>query len=359
MFLFLSAMTALLECGPIFLGISLGYGPGQILSFCLAYQFGNLFPVPFHLCKKMLISAAYFFPVLLCLAGFSSKYSLFQWLFYLMAIMLLSCVTQSIRSVAKSQTGTVPKRIARVVGFFLSPTMAYAPTLLMLVCWLTVIFSFKDIQRDVADTNCFTIPCKTMRKNYCYHIMLWHQLHYFIYAYAMILFIYQTTNRSFLTMILFACTWLTYLLTEPLINYLNLSHPQFVDKFCTKSRNIVTILIGHTFLLLILLLLPYAKSAFLIVLWILTGFGGGTVFAITALCKQSVSYRKEHLEITENIGHFAGTALAVIWALFFPKSIQYLSCISALCVIMVLLLTLKNMNTVKKEVSYENSNCRK
>lgn len=344
MYLLLSTMTALLECGPIFLGICLGYGPGRILSFCLAYQFGNLFPVPFCLRRKTLFSTIYFSLAVLCLAEFSHKFPLLQWILYLLGIMLLSCTTQSIRAAMKNRTSTVKKRTARVIGFLLAPLMGYAPFFLLNVCCFIVLLAISHISEKNIPANHFVLSCKTIRKDRRYKIMLWHQLHYFIYAYAMIILVYQTTNRPFFTMLLFACTWLTYLSTEPLLSCLQHFHHASLDKLPSTHRITFTILGGHTFLLLILLLLPNTKSFFQIILWLLTGFGGGTVFAITSLCKRSAAYQKEQLEFTENIGHFTGTALALIWALLFPQSMSDLSYLSAFCVIMVIILTFKNRN---------------
>ena len=350
MFLLLSAITAVLECGSIFLGIHLGYGPGGILSFCLAYQLGNLFPIPFRLDKKILTLLVWIAPTLLCLASLCNSLPLFQWAFYFLMIALLSCIVQSIRTIMKGKTGTVPKRLSRVVGFMLAPLMAYAPLPLCAACCLIVWIALKcTSDKNIPVRSLPPFTKRTLKSSYC-HIMLWHQLHYFIYAYGMILFAYQITESSFQTMIYFACTWLTYLVTEPLLKRLN--------KACSASPYKPTTIIwgGHTFLLLILLLLPNVPPFCFILLWILTGFGGGTVFAITALCKKSPAYEDEHLELAENIGHFVGTGLAVLWVSIFPQNISCLCYLSALCVVMVIILTIKSKRNRKETNVYENSN---
>ena len=357
MCLILSAMTALLECGSIFLGKCSGYSPGRILSLCLAYQVGNLFPIPFCLRRKTLINITYLAFAIFCIAQLVGMRSLFQQILYLAGIALLSCALQSVRAEMKTQTSTVRKRTARVIGFTLAPLMMYMPFLILSACCLTVLFSVKRItQAPVLDCNLRTF-FKATAKNSCYRIMLWHQLHYFTYAYAMILIVYQITDNSFLTMLLFACTWLTYLLTEPIIKYACQYCPKLTYAVTSISDNTAIILIGHTFLLLILLILPNVPFAAFILLWIFAGFGGGTVFAISALCSQSSSYRKSDLTFTENMGHFIGTAMAVVWVSLFPQNIRHISYLSALCVVVVLLLSTRIYH-FGKEPKNENSNGR-
>lgn len=384
MFLILSTMTALLECGSIFLGMGLGYCPGLTLSFCLAYQAGNLFPIPFCLRRGALRNMALVSLLSLCLAPFMGDLFVLQWLLYFTGILLLSCTIQSIRAGMRTQVSTVKKRLSRVAGFLLAPLPAYAPFPLLPLCCLVVLFSF----RRIPDSGTSAPPriCRQKTESAAggrrtvYTIMLWHQLHYFIYAYGMLLYAHSLTGNPFLTMLLFACTWLTYLSTEPLVKYLGRTlrkpcaspsdTPEPVDlwqssgnagaspsdtpepvELWQSSENAgvspsvtsgptAATLAGHTFLLLILLLLPNVPDWLFILLWILTGFGGGTVYAVTALCTHSPAYSKDRLVLTENLGHFAGTGLAVAWACLFPQRLPQLSYPAAFCVLAVIVLTL-------------------
>lgn len=339
MFLILSAMTALLECGSVFLGKCLDYSPGRILSLCLAYQIGNLFPIPFCLRRKALLSITYLALIIICIIRLFDTYSLLQWTLYFVEITLLSCAMQSIRAKLKAQTSTVRKRTARIIGFTLAPLMMYVPLLILTICCFTILFSLKYAMQLSASKSNVGSLFKAMIKNDCYRIMLWHQLHYFIYTYAMILIVYQITRKPFLTMLLFACTWLTYLFTEPAVKSVCRCRFKLVYDAKNILANAVIILTGHAFLILILLLLPHMSIKIFIVLWILAGFGGGTVFAISALCGQSPTYTT----FTENMGHFIGTAVATVWASFFPQNIRYIPYLSALSVFIVLLLSIKNI----------------
>ena len=359
MFLILSTMTALLECGPIFLGIGLGYSPGQTLSFCLAYQAGNLFPVPFYIRVGTLRKSALLSTLLLCFAPFMNASSFLQWGLYFTGILLLSCTTQSIRAEMKTQVSTTRKRLARIAGFLLAPLLAYAPFHLLLLCCLVVLFSLEQCGSYAKTVSTPTPPGKVTLITYAgmaqkshslYAVMLWHQLHYFIYAYGVLLYAYQITGNAFLTMLFFACTWLTYLSTEPLAKLLRQTFPKSVAAVSDTSGYITAIRAGHTFLLVILLLLPNLSNELFFFLWILTGFGGGTVFAITALCRYSTTYTREQLVLTENLGHFIGTGFAVIWASVFPQYLPRLSYPAAFCVLTVIVLTFteKNITTNQK-----------
>lgn len=352
MFLILSAMTALLECGPLFLGIGLGYGPGRTLSFCLAYQAGNLFPIPFSLRPGTLRKVTLLSLPLLCLAPFMKALPLLQWGLYFTGILLLSCAVQSIRAKMKTHSGTIRKRLARVAGFLLAPLAAFAAFPLLPLCCLLVWFSLGRLSHDDdADLSPLPKGIGTAPKLYplC-AVMFWHQLHYFIYAYGMLLHAYQITGSAFLTMLFFACTWLTYLSAEPIVKWLRRARSRQFAAKPGPSDYIAAILAGHTFLLLILLWLPQVPDGLFFCLWILTGFGGGTVFAITALCGQSAAYNKEQLVYTENLGHFLGTGFAVLWAFLLPHSLSLLSYPAALCVFLVILLSfLKKRNKIDQK----------
>ncbi|MCM1561676.1 MAG: hypothetical protein NC123_19405 [Butyrivibrio sp.] len=334
MFLILSTMTALLECGSIFLGIGLGYSPGRAFSLCLAYQAGNLFPIPFRLRIDALRKVTLLSALLLCVAPFLNIFSSLQWGLYFTGILLLSCAAQSVRAEMKTRIGTVRKRFARIAGFLLAPLPAYIPFPLLLLCCLIVFFSLGRLTDCAKATD---IPAPKLH-SVC-TIMLWHQLHYFIYAYGVLLYAYRITGNPFLTMLFFACTWLTYLSAEPLAKLLQHTFPKSFGTFSGASFYTKMILAGHAVLLLILLLLPNVPYGLFLFLWILTGFGGGTVFAITGLYRHSSSYMKEQLVLTENLGHFMGTGFAVVWTLVFPKCLLQLSYPAAICVLMVLVTT--------------------
>lgn len=340
MFLLLSTMTALLECGPVFLGIHLGYDPAYILFLCLSYQMGNLFPVPFYPGKAPIAVMAVSSPILLYCTLLFQNTSWLQCFFYSAAVMTLSCTLQCIRSTQKGNVRTLHKRLARVLGFLCSPLMAYMPLFLLYACCIITIFSLKYLPAKPENArSCYDMYC-SIKKESCYHIMLWHQLHYFIYSYPFLWVIYQKVQDPFLTALFFSATWLTYLTAEPLI--LRLFCPAQKTAGSGNPNYTAIVIGGHAFLLLILTCLPTARLPWCVFLWLLTGFGGGTVFAITGLCKQSGSYQKNVLELTENTGHFAGTLMALLWVIFMPQKIFCLPYFSAFCVLIVLCLTIQS-----------------
>lgn len=335
MYLALSTITALLECGSIFLGIHLGYSSGQILLLCFAYQFGNLFSSGFNFDRRHMTAICGLSCLLLIPAFLIHGHLWVRHGLLFLGIALLSIALQHARCWVKGRVSTVSKRLARMAGFLLSPVMGCLPIPVLSLCCIAVFWSLQHGKPGESSELNHAACFHEMRTNSVYHIMLWHQLHYFTYAYGVILVFFYATGHALLTMLFFSCTWLTYLMTEPLLHALFPTHD--------NHSNRRYLLIGHVFLLVILLLLPIVRSmAHFVVLWILTGFGGGTVFAITALCKESSGFRKEVLDYTENIGHFSGSGLAAALALLFPDSLKMLPYLSAVCVITVLTLTICN-----------------
>ena len=347
MYLLLSTMTALLECGPIFLGLNRGYTSGQILLLCFAYQFGNLFSVGFTYTLKTMTAICGLSWIFLLCSCLLQSLSWLQHTLLFGGLVLLSVSLQSARNSIKGNISTLSKRLARVAGFLLAPTMRYFPIVLFTFCCSCVLFVLQHKKCENTLTLNHRICFYAMLKVPIYHIMLWHQLHYFIYAYTLILTFRNITGHDTFAMLCFSCSWLTYLMIQPILCTMCPKH--------VSAHTKIYIFIGHLFLLLILFFLPTATSTLhFFVLWILTGFGGGTVFAITSFCKNSSHYQKDVLNFTENVGHFLGTAIASAFAFLFPDQLNMTPWISAVCVIQVLILTgYYHM----KGIHYENTIC--
>lgn len=326
MFLLLSALTSVLECAPLLAGAALGLPPWQLLALCLAYQLGNLFPTPFRLGRRALPGIAASALLLSPLPGLCGGVPLLWWGTSLLTVFCLSCTFQSVRACQKSATGTALKRLARVLGFLLTPLAARCIPAVFAVCSVLVLAALTPAEPRTASTPDIPPLCRMLPENPGLPIMLWHQLHYFIYAHSMILTVRRMTGRPTLTMALFAFTWVTYLSVEPWIKRSR------GGRGLTVSEHVTLVLRGHAFLFILLLLLPIVRTpAAAACLWALTGLGGGTVFAISALCRAAPGYQKDALDLTENLGHIGGTLIAVLYLLLFPGGLTYLPWLSALC----------------------------
>lgn len=139
--------------------------------------------------------------------------------------------------------------------------------------------------------------------------MVFHQMHYFSYCYVLpCLFYlmlkdygYSDISACLIAAFMFAFSWVVYLM------------PQWISEKSTKKINYFQIfLAGHSILALIMLAmswLSYMKMYTpLVILWCLTGFGGGTVFCIQHL---STEYEKTDLKFSEDIGHALGTIFSI------------------------------------------------
>lgn len=119
------------------------------------------------------------------------------------------------------------------------------------------------------------------------------------------------------------------------------------------SKYIKVFFAGHIGISLLLLTMSFltGKTVFLI-LWIITGFGGGAVYTISAVAKDSGGYEKTSMTIAENIGHVCGLAVAVVSAYLFDSfSLRIVLLLGATSAFLAVLSMCK---IIRKENLYEN-----
>lgn len=135
-------------------------------------------------------------------------------------------------------------------------------------------------------------------------VMIFHQLHYFFYAHITLtamslLFSRVSTTGIVYAALLFCGTWITYMSVEPIVSRLT-------------NRILPMFYIGHIGIGVLLFVMHDVTSVPLfIVLWLVTGFGGGVVYTISAKAKDTGNYQKDSMTIAENIGHTPGLLTAV------------------------------------------------
>jgi len=122
--------------------------------------------------------------------------------------------------------------------------------------------------------------------------------------------------------LLFCGTWVTYMSVEPILSKLT-------------DRILPVFYAGHIGIGILLFAMHYVTSVWLfIVLWLLTGFGGGVVYTISAVAESKNGYQKDSMTIAENIGHVLGLLMAVGIAAIFdevsPQIMMVLGSVSAL-----------------------------
>lgn len=299
-FYLLSLITGVLECGWIAHGAVHSLPLWKILCYPLAYHAGNLFPKPFSLSRRCLSSMG---ALALLTAGLSSAGQFSENAVFVLtcvSLFLLSAVIQSVRSGLKSDGNRLMKRIFRVGGFALAPLAAAAPTVILTISSLTALFALRNHHSR------FGFSKLTDQRGFSL-VMIFHQLHYFFYAHitlsAMSLLLSRESSIGvFFAALLFCGTWVTYMSVEPLVSKLT-------------SRILPVFYAGHIGISLLLLIMSFTGNTPLFtVFWLITGFGGGVVYTISARAKSAGGYDKDSMTIAENIGHTLGLLAATVTA---------------------------------------------
>ena len=335
-FYVLSLFTGILECGWIAYGAVHAFPLWQILCFPLAYHIGNLFPVPFSLSSKYFIKilgACYVIGVFTCQTV--GRYESINTVLTCICLLLLSVVIQSIRSKLKNDGNRLLKRVFRVGGFALAPLAAVSPSIILcLVSVLVTIIVYFMIKNGKDDGN--RIVRMKGQKGFSL-VMIFHQLHYFFYAYitlaaVSLVFADGYSWKGTLFAALFFCgTWITYMSVEPIVSRLT-------------SKILPVFYIGHIGISILLLIMStVGNSTLFTVLWLITGFGGGVVYTITAKAKADGCYDKSSMTISENIGHTLGLLAAVVIAALFADSSPHImlvfGSVSAILAVITMLFT--------------------
>ena len=353
-FYLLSMTTGILECGFIVSGAVRGLELWQILFYPLCYHLGNLFPKPFFLPKK----------VLLLFCSFSLTEAAFLFVFPVLesvrfivtclCLFLLSAVIQSVRDSMKSDGNRLLKRVFRVAGFALSPLAVFIPEIIL--CFASAA-AFLGLTKYSGSRFRFELP--SFQGGYSI-VMLFHQLHYFFYAHITLAAacialskappVFGALKYAFvrdpalfgavLGALFFCGTWITYMSAEPAVSRLT-------------KKTMPVFFAGHTAVFVLLLSMSFVTDrALFIVLWLLTGFGGGTVYTITAKAKQSGRYDKYSMTVSENAGHALGLLAAVIVSAVFgtysPDIMLVCGSVSALAAMLCMTVT------AGKEKKHEN-----
>ena len=352
MFYLLSLLTGILECGWILNGICHSLPLWHILCYPLAYHLGNLFPKPFAV-KKIIISSMCIASLLITTILFFLKHTTMPDIFHFMEwsgtclrLFMLSAVIQSVRSDMKQEGNRLLKRVARVGGFLLSVLAIWIPEILFFGATVIAFFALPYYRQKPHFT------CMENQGGYS-SVMIFHQLHYFFYAHITLAavsiglgkgtsplpFLDYVFNRNpqavgcILAILLFCGTWITYMSVEPVLS---------------RLTNKVTLVfyIGHSVICLLLLLMSRSTiGTEFIILWLLTGFGGGTVYTISARAKSRGTFDKSSMTVAENIGHTLGLLAAVIVAACFwdnsPSMMLIYGSVSAFFAIISMTLTIR------------------
>ncbi len=301
-FLILSFLSGATELGGILYALRTNFNIVEIVGLGLAYQIGNLVPNPIKLNRK----ASIFSAVLSSCCFVTFKFINANYWLLFVGFVLIAMSIQSLRSLQKENVSTPVKRLFRIIGFLGSPLMSinvFVCVGVILICVSTV-------------TKWNYIKCELNRPKvgFINAIMITHQIHYFAYAYFILILIANIISKSFnknsisqiLIGVLFTLGWLTY---------------TSISVVLKKEKYFRYFITGHLFLTIVLFSLAYnSDNYWSIILWILTGFGGGTVFCIEKINNLTNESTKRDIVFSENIGHIIGVIFGLVVYLFSTKT---------------------------------------
>ena len=332
-FLILSGFSGVIELGAVLLGTNLGLPIPTVISLPIFYQLGNILmdflPRKQKFCG-VLSAIAFVLGVLL--------YGRYHYIPFAIQLILCSYCIQMSRSTQKNVCPVWLKRIFRVGGFAISPIMLIGNGQAVLLvcmaycCILMIKLPGMSDHKQIKE-----------RKKLSF-VMIFHQLHYFVYTYIMPIYVLQLTNSYVLSGVAFAATWVVYLL------------PQTIAERLKMKQYTLLFFVCHSFLAVCMGMISYTstRGATLaaLILWLLTGLGGGSVFCIKHLAKH---YSDLDMELSENIGHVLGPVVAVLFCYSFPE--REVACLSLLSCIFVVLALLSGIALKVKGEKNEFQNC--
>lgn len=288
LFVILNIISGLLETGAIIFGMR-KYGIIFALVAALFYQIGNLAPDPFTLSKKlkfMFASAS----TILMIFGFWNPCCV------MIAIPFLALSLQSVRAKYKLDDLKAYKRVLRMIGFFLG--FGFNAIIGIIGSCIVIIAICLSGSNE---KSAIMIP----RFNRLHWILIFHELHYFTYCYAVMLIAYQYTG-AIGAAVLFFLSWIAYVSSRKLF-YRNVSN--------YKKAFVV----GHTILVILLVLIFFIPDIKIKTLcWLLTGIGGTTEFCIGELEKKTGQSATNH-NCAENYGHVGGVLISILTVIVTKK----------------------------------------
>lgn len=296
-FLLMSGASGLLEIGVVVRALTTD---GLLAAFmaALAYQLGTLVPHPIRISSRHVA-------VFGAIAGGAAAAVMLwgdapRWLDF-PAITAASLLVQVSRiQLGKAQIPTTTKRIARIAGFFASPLLVLPPSLpaLLLLVGVAAVTTASGRFDPATSRGRDHSP---LNRRLAAIGLITHQVHYFSYCTMTLATLLLTLGASF-GIGLFVCGWLTYVSLPHILGH--------------RRSNARVAFIGHVALVPTLIALGSVQPAGITycVLWMLTGFCGGTVVYLTRSAHADHGFAEPELASCENIGHCLGSALALCLA---------------------------------------------
>lgn len=334
MFLGLSLLSSTVELGPIIILAARGESLVVILLAGLAYQVGNL------------IAGMIALPtILMVISGILA--AVFSWLssdhlsFFYLSVLLASISIQEMRRFLRItqkdsvKVNTLLKRTVRIVGFVVSGFIGLTmyPWLISLIGAVAIVVFLRFGRFSAKEKNPFSLGVSPLSS-----LMVVHQSHYFSYAYLIpVLFLVVLDIPRHLVGIAFVVGWISYASVESLVR---------------SSRLVGVFIVGHVVVATALFCLGlfYRSLPAVLGAWFISGFGGGTVFALTKLNKMAATTSVE-LEPWEDIGHVSGVILSIVFVLLAPNAFRDAFWASSIIALIAALLMAISAGWISRSIS--------
>lgn len=321
-FLILSFLSGIIELGAVYLGIVQQLPIHMIIMLTFFYQIGNI--MTNILPQRTSLN--------IFLAGVVGLLSIMYYLypdFRILAVQLVlsSFCIQIVRVQYKSSCPAWLKRIFRIGGFALSPIMLIGSgqAIFLLSVVLCIFLAWKNVIVQVQNKK--ILKDKKTRMPGISLVMIFHQMHYFVYTYVMPIYFFRITKSIWLSSLIFSVTWIVYLLPQTIAEKISSINYRKMFFFCHIFLGICMASIAAS--------VYFYNTAMVLIFWILTGLGGGSVFCIKYLSKK---YKTINMDFSENIGHFLGPLVAAVSCQMKAEDVfVVLPAISCIFVIMALI----------------------
>lgn len=331
LYLILSFLSGVFETGVFTAGL-IGFGISMGLALALAYQVGCLARNPLRLSLKgAACTLCCSLPLLLV-----SRDSIWA---MLTVTALMSAGVQGAREWLLPVRTTVPistKRIVRVSGFVCGIMGGFAIGL-SLLAYVSVAASLAVLPMAVRQVR--KVPWVSLNRRFtsgsCGWIMLFHQIHYFAYAYVLLAILFapesQCSGEPILWQPLKASGWFA-------LGWFSYISGKWLLKEKLKMSALPAAITGHLWVAscLICMALFHEHHFVLGLAWVLGGFGGGSVYALKELAKENACIAD--LELWEHWGHVIGVSLSLASILIFPRFLVFPFVVAFVAALVTLLL---------------------
>ncbi|MDP2940491.1 MAG: hypothetical protein Q8O13_10560 [Candidatus Omnitrophota bacterium] len=249
-----------------------------------------------------------------CLIGVLGITAVFSGYFVVICIasVVIDVALMKLRMLYKKRLATwkIQKVFVRMLAFFLAPFFEFWLLALFIVFLIIDLITCDGQEREEFPGIFFPQGKKFITQ---YLMMFLHHAHYFSYCYAIPFLLIRRFNLPLIWVgVLFFAGWSAYNIYEPFISS---SYQRFI--------------IGHIIAIIgVGMIWIFYDSIFLVMVgWVVTGLGGGTVYMIKGLMKGSKSIHTSSSKAVESYGHVMGLLVSLFAVTSHNFGIMYVSSI--------------------------------